>query len=58
MDRDSLPSTCGRADLGPGAGHQEQRTSLSKRNTKIFYLLQHLLRCAECGTALRLPVED
>ena len=28
---------------------KKQRTSLSKRNTKIFYLLQHLLRCAECG---------
>ena len=28
---------------------KKDRTSLSKRNTKIFYLLQHLLRCAECG---------
>ncbi len=28
---------------------KKQRTSLSKRNTKIFYLLQRLLRCAECG---------
>ena len=28
---------------------KKERTSLSKRNTKIFYLLQHLLRCAECG---------
>ena len=28
---------------------KKQRTSLSKRNTKVFYLLQHLLRCAECG---------
>ena len=28
---------------------KKQRTSLSKRNTKIFYMLQHLLRCAECG---------
>ena len=28
---------------------KKERTSLSKRNTKIFYLLQHLLKCAECG---------
>ena len=28
---------------------KKQRTTLSKRNTKVFYLLQHLLRCAECG---------
>ena len=28
---------------------KKQRASLSKRNTKIFYLLQRLLRCAECG---------
>ena len=28
---------------------KKQRASLPKRNTKIFYLLQHLLRCAECG---------
>ena len=28
---------------------KKDRTSLSKRNTKVFYLLQHLLRCAECG---------
>ena len=28
---------------------KKDRTSLSKRNTKIFYLLQRLLRCAECG---------
>ena len=25
------------------------RLSRSKRNTKVFYLLQHLVRCAECG---------
>ena len=28
---------------------KKDRTSLSKRNTKVLYLLQHLLRCAECG---------
>ena len=28
---------------------KKQRTSLSKRNTKVFYLLQHLVKCAECG---------
>ena len=28
---------------------KKDRTSLSKRNTKVFYLLQRLLRCAECG---------
>ena len=26
-----------------------QRRSRSKRNTKVFHLLQHLVRCAECG---------
>ena len=28
---------------------KKQRTVRSKRNTKIFYLLQHLVSCAECG---------
>ena len=28
---------------------KKQRTSLSKRNTRVFSLLQHLVRCAECG---------
>ena len=28
---------------------KKQRTIQSTRNTKIFYLLQHLVRCAECG---------
>ena len=28
---------------------KKQRASLSKRNTKIYYLLQHLVRCSECG---------
>ena len=28
---------------------KKQRRVWSKRNTKIFYLLQHLVRCAECG---------
>ncbi len=28
---------------------KEKRLSRSKRNTKVFYLLQHLVRCAECG---------
>ena len=28
---------------------KKQRRIRSKRNTKIFYLLQHLLSCAECG---------
>ena len=28
---------------------KKERASLSKRNTKVFYLLQRLLRCAECG---------
>ena len=28
---------------------KKYRTSLSKRNTKVFYLLQRLVRCAECG---------
>ena len=26
------------------------RTSLSKRNTRVFHLLQHLVRCSVCGT--------
>ena len=28
---------------------KKQRRLRSKRNTKIFYLLQHMVRCAECG---------
>ena len=28
---------------------KKQRLTRSGRNTKIFYLLQHLVRCAECG---------
>ncbi len=28
---------------------KEQRKMLSKRNTRQFHLLQHLVRCAECG---------
>ncbi len=28
---------------------KEQRLAHSGRNTKLFYLLQHLVRCAECG---------
>ena len=29
------------------------RLSRAKRNTKVTYLLQHLLRCAECGRTFR-----
>ena len=28
---------------------KKQRSSKAKRNTKVVYLLQHLLRCGECG---------
>ena len=28
---------------------KRQRLKRSKRNTKVFYLLQHLVKCAECG---------
>ncbi len=28
---------------------KKQRASLSKRNTKVFFLLQHLVKCSECG---------
>ena len=28
---------------------KKQRASLSRRNTKVFFLLQHLVRCSECG---------
>ena len=28
---------------------KKQRSRKSKRNTKVLYLLQHLLRCGECG---------
>jgi hypothetical protein len=28
---------------------KKQRLMRSTRNTKVFYLLQHLLRCSECG---------
>ena len=28
---------------------KKQRSSKAKRNTKVLYLLQHLLRCGECG---------
>ena len=30
-----------------------KRFSYSKRNTKTFYLLQHMVKCAECGLLLR-----
>ena len=28
---------------------RRQRRTKSKRNTKVFYMLQHMVRCAECG---------
>ena len=28
---------------------RRQRWTRAKRNTKVFYLLQHMMRCAECG---------
>ncbi len=28
---------------------KKQRSTKAKRNTKVLYLLQHLLKCAECG---------
>ena len=28
---------------------KQQRLKRAKRNTKVFYLLQHMVRCAECG---------
>ena len=28
---------------------KKRRMSQSRRNTKVFYLLQHLVRCTECG---------
>ena len=28
---------------------KKQRLTRSGHNTKVFYLLQHLVRCAECG---------
>ena len=31
---------------------KKERASLSKRNTKVFFLLQHLVRCSECGLLL------
>ena len=31
---------------------KKQRASLSKRNTKVFFLLQHLVKCSECGLLL------
>ena len=32
---------------------KKQRLATSKRNTKVSYLLQHLLRCTECGLRFR-----
>ena len=32
---------------------KKQRLAVSKRNTKVTYLLQHLLRCTECGLRFR-----
>ncbi len=29
---------------------KKERLKGSRRNTKVFYLLQHMVRCAECGT--------
>ncbi len=31
---------------------KRHRKSRAKRNTKVFYMLQHLVRCAECGMLL------
>ena len=31
---------------------KKRRMSRARRNTKVFYLLQHLVRCAECGMLL------
>ena len=31
---------------------KKQRLKRSKRNTRMFYLLQHLVMCAECGMML------
>ena len=31
---------------------KKERLRGSRRNTKVFYLLQHMMRCAECGTML------
>ena len=31
---------------------KKERLRGSRRNTKVFYLLQHMMRCAECGTLL------
>ena len=31
---------------------KKHRVSRAKRNTKVFYMLQHLVRCAECGMLL------
>ena len=28
---------------------RRQRWTRAKRNTKVFYLLQHMMKCAECG---------
>ena len=28
---------------------RRQRWTRAKRNTKVFYLLQHIMRCVECG---------
>ena len=28
---------------------KKERASLSKRNTRVFFMLQHLVRCSECG---------
>ena len=32
---------------------KKERLAVSKRNTKVSYLLQHLLRCSECGLRFR-----
>ena len=32
------------------------RYSAAKRNTRVLYLLQHLLRCTECGRKFRAPL--
>ena len=32
---------------------KKQRLAVSKRNTKVSYRLQHLLRCTECGLRFR-----
>ena len=53
VDRGRGPAAGGRDDLESGPAVEETAVGRLQRNTKVTYLLQHLLRCTECGLRFR-----